>query len=104
MQDEVPQMYARISRFGMSADPGAARPAAEDVLPALRAMDGFRGVISLVDQAGGEGVTITLWESDDAMRASEAKADEMRQEMAAAAGDDIRSVERFEVEAIHLEP
>lgn len=49
-------------------------------------------------------MTITLWESEDAMRATEAKADEMRRQMADAAGDEIRGVERYEVEALHVEP
>ena len=78
-------------------------------------MDGFRGLISLVDQAGGDAMTITLWESEDAMRATEAKADEMRRQMADSAGhlavsrrpsigrssarrtlNEIRGVERYE--------
>ena len=97
-------MHARVSRFGGSREAGASRPSADDVLPGLRGMDGFRGLISLVDQAGGDAMTITLWESEDAMRATEAKADEMRRQMADAAGDDIRGVERYEVEALHVEP
>lgn len=97
-------MHARVSRFGGSGGPGASRPSAEDVLPTLRSMDGFRGLISLVDQAGGDAMTITLWESEDAMGATEAKADEMRRQMADAAGDEIRGVERYEVEALHVEP
>lgn len=49
-------------------------------------------------------MTITLWESEDAMRATETKADEMRRQMADTAGDELRGVERHEVEALHLEP
>jgi heme-degrading monooxygenase HmoA len=97
-------MYARVSRFGGSGEPGASRPSAEDVLPTLRGMDGFRGLISLVDAAGGDALTITLWESEDAMRATDARADEMRQQIADAAGGEIRSVERYQVEALQLEP
>lgn len=94
-------MHARVSRFGGSREAGASRPTADDVLPSL---DGFRGVISLVDQAGGDAMTITLWESEDAMRCTEATADEMRRQMADAAGDEIRGVEHYEVEALHVEP
>ena len=97
-------MHARVSRFRGSGEAGASRPSADDVLPTLRSMDGFRGVISLVDQAGEDAMTITLWASEDAMRATEAKADEMRRQMADAARDEIGGVERYEVEALHLEP
>jgi len=96
-------MYARVSRFG-GGQAGASPPSAEEVLPALRNTDGFRGLISLVDRASGDALAITLWESEGAMHASEAKADEMRREMAAAAGDEIRGVERYEVDALQLEP
>ncbi len=97
-------MHARVSRFGGSREAGASRPSAEDVLPTLRGMDGFRGLLSLVDPAGGDAMTITLWESEAAMRATEAKADDIRRQMADSAGGQIRSVERYEVEALHLEP
>lgn len=96
-------MHARVSRFHGAAGGGASRPNADDVLPALREMAGFRGLISLVGSEGGDALTITLWESEEAMRASDAQADEMRRDMAKAAGDEIRSVERYEVEALRLD-
>lgn len=96
-------MHARVSRFG-GGEAGASPPSAEEVLPALRNIDGFRGLISLVDRASGDALAITLWESEEAMRASEAKADEMRREIAAASGDEIKAVERYEVDALQLEP
>ena len=97
-------MYARVSRFGGGGEARASAPSVDDLLPDLRSMDGFRGVLSLVDSGTGNALAITLWESEDAMRASEAKADEMRKELADSAGDQILGVERYEVEALHLEP
>lgn len=96
-------MHARVSRFHGSGEGGASPPNVEDVLPTLREMDGFRGLISLVNGPGGDALAITLWESEGAMRASDARADEMRRGMASAAGDEIRSVERYEVEALQVE-
>ncbi len=97
-------MHARVSRFQGTGQTGASRPSVDDLLPELRRMDGFRGVLSLVDSASGDALAITLWDSDESMRASEAKADKMRRGMAEAAGDEVRSVERYEVEALQLEP
>jgi heme-degrading monooxygenase HmoA len=42
-------------------------------------------------------MSITLWESEEAMRASESAADELREEGAGHSGGTILSVERFEV-------
>ncbi len=42
------------------------------VVPAATAERGFKGALLLTDQYTGEGVSISLWESEDDMRASEA--------------------------------
>lgn len=34
-------------------------------------LPGFKGAYDLVDRASGKSIAITLWESEDAMRASE---------------------------------
>lgn len=93
---------ARVSTFATS--PGSIddslRHAVERVLPEARSIDGWRGVIGLVDRAAGVEKTITLWESNDALRASEAQADELRSRAAEEARETIVSVERFEVPLI----
>ena len=67
------------------------------VLPAARQMDGFRGILSLIDRENGRGLTVTLWESEEAMRASEERADRLRDDAAQAMGGTIAGVERYEV-------
>lgn len=69
----------------------------------MQRIAGFRGVISMVDRTSGDSLAVTLWESEEAMRASEEQANQMRQQMAQAAGDEIRGVERYEVDLFHLE-
>ena len=96
-------MYARLSRFHGSSGTGAGSPPSQQALSAMRAMAGFRGVISMVDRASGDALAVTLWESEAAMRASEEEANRMRQDMAQAAGDEIRGVERYEVDLFHVE-
>ena len=44
----------------------------ERVLPAAREEEGFRGALMLTDQDTGEGLSISLWNSEDDMHASEA--------------------------------
>lgn len=42
------------------------------VVPAAREEEGFRGALMLTDPDTGEGLSISLWNSEDEMHASEA--------------------------------
>ena len=42
------------------------------MVPAAKEEQGFRGALLLTDQDTGEGVSISIWESEDDMHASEA--------------------------------
>ena len=44
----------------------------ERVLPAAREQESFRGALMLTDPDTGEGLSISLWNSEDEMHASEA--------------------------------
>lgn len=69
----------------------------ETILPAARELDGFRGILNLTDRTAGKGLTVTLWETEEAMRASEEKANRLRDDAAKAIGGTITGVERYEV-------
>jgi hypothetical protein len=90
---------ARISTF--AGDPSmieeGLRHAVQDVLPEARAIDGWKGIVMLVDRTTGAEKTMTLWESRAALDASEAAAQELRARAAEEAGQRIVSVERFDV-------
>jgi hypothetical protein len=90
---------ARISTF--AGDPArideGLRHAVQEVLPDARAIDGWKGIVMLVDRLTGSERTITLWESREALEASEAAAEELRARAADEAAQQIISVERFEV-------
>jgi len=66
-------------------------------------MDGFKGLIALGDRQSGKTLGITLWESEEAMRASEEAANLMRSESAEASGEQIAGVERYEVGLFEVE-
>lgn len=70
----------------------------EQVLPAARQLAGFKGAYLLMDRATGEAVSVTIWESEEAMRASEEAASRLRadavQEVGATAEPTVR---RYEV-------
>ena len=79
------------------------RQARDVVLPRGRLMDGFKGMIALVDRHSGKTLGITFWESEEAMRASEEVANRLREESAEAGSDTIAGVERYEVGLFEVE-
>ena len=97
-------MHARVSTFVGSADQYDAglQQTRETVLPQVRELEGFRGALALIDRSTGKALTITLWETEDALRASEERASELRQQVAAASAEQIAGVERYEVALLEL--
>lgn len=79
------------------------RQAREVVLPWGRLMEGFEGMIALVDRRSGKTLGITFWESEEAMRTSEEAANQLREGSAEAGGDTIAGVERYEVGLFEVE-
>ena len=92
-------MYGRVSTFEGSPEQvdELTRYAREQVLPALEGLDGFSGILGMADSQNGKVVAVTLWESEEAMRASEEAANRIRDESAEATSETIASVERYEV-------
>jgi heme-degrading monooxygenase HmoA len=92
-------MFARVTTF--EGDPEQVdeltRLAGERVLPALKELDGFNGALGFADHQSGKVLAVTLWESEQAMRASEEAANQLRDESAEAASETIAGVERYEV-------
>lgn len=102
-------MHARMSTYqaGQSLSDQdvaqALKVAEEQVLPAAREMDGFRGILYLVERETGRSISVTLWDSEAALRASEEAANRLRERSAQATGDEIRGVERFEIAYLELD-
>lgn len=92
-------MFARVSTFQGPPDQTAEgiRLAREQILPAARLMDGFKGIYLLYDRESGKSLSITLWESEADMQASEEAASQVRAQSAKASGDEVINVERYEV-------
>ena len=92
-------MFARVSSFQGPPDQTSAgiRVAREQILPAARLQDGFRGIYLLHHRESGRSLAITLWETEEYMRASEEAALRARTESARASGNVIVGVERYEV-------
>jgi hypothetical protein len=91
-------MYLRVTR--VQSPPDAIEKGIayfkEKVVPAAKATPGNAGAVLLVDRKTGSAVGITLWETAQALSASEQMGVTSRTQSAAAMGGSIVNVERFE--------
>ena len=76
---------------------GFARVGQEKVLPALRRLDGFEGLLVLANRQNGKILVMTLWESEETMRGGEEASHWFRAFGAEIAGGQVTDVERYEV-------
>lgn len=92
-------MFARVNTLQGSPDrvDDAIRDVQERILPGVGQAVGFKGLLMLVDRRSGKALGITLWDSEEQMRASEEQASQLRSASADATGAEVVSVERFEV-------
>lgn len=93
-------MFARASTLEASPDQldeGISK-LEHETFDELQHIDGFSGILGLVDRASGRSLIVTMWESEEAMRASEERANQLRADAAESmgAGSEPR-VERYEV-------
>jgi len=98
-------VFARITTF-YSADPSSysdlelRRRLLARVREKLRQMDGYEDSYFFMDRQSGKAISITLWESEEAMHRSEEAVGPLRKEMAGGLAANIVDVEHFEVGVI----
>jgi heme-degrading monooxygenase HmoA len=92
-------VFARITKFEGSPErlDELRYAVVERALPAVRRLEGFAGTLVLADRQNGNVQVVVLWESEEAMSASEDSAYWFRTYSAEAAGERITGVERYEV-------
>jgi len=96
-------MHARVTKFEGSPDQldAAIKLVKETIVPGAKKLAGFKGGYWLVDRASGKGFSVTLFESEAALKASEDAAAQLRSQ--ASSLTKITGVERYEVVA-QVEP
>jgi heme-degrading monooxygenase HmoA len=90
-------MFARVSRY--HGDPGKVKEAFSAPSPSeLNDIPGYLGAYSLVDEKSGKAITMTLWETEEAMLNSIEIANRLRQEVSdEAGGTEKPTYEMYEV-------
>ena len=97
-------MHARVSTYQSPAENLVAseEQARTDIVPKVLEMQGNRGIISLIDRQSGKSISITLWDSEESLHATEQIANQIRSEATDASGGEIKAVEQFEVSILEL--
>ena len=92
-------MFARVTRFAVESERlQQGRQAVEDhVVPALRMQSGYVGGLFLGNPESGKVLTVSLWENEEAMRATDEASYWFRTFGAEAAGGAVADVETYEV-------
>ena len=98
-------MYARVSTLEGSPDQidEGLRYLREELLPTGKDDPGFKGQIALADRNSGKTLSITLWESEVEMGATEQDANQLRSAWSESSGQQIASVESYEVGLYEVE-
>jgi heme-degrading monooxygenase HmoA len=89
-------MHARVSTY-RGSDADTTLDGFKGVARELEQVDGFSHAYFMVDRASGKALSITLWETEDALNASVAIANDMRTRAAGASNATIETVEHYEV-------
>jgi heme-degrading monooxygenase HmoA len=87
-------MFARVSTY--EGDAGGLREGFERATEPLRQVDGFERAYFLIGDSG-KAMSVTIWESRDALNASAEAASQLRADATQPSGAAITSVESYEV-------
>jgi heme-degrading monooxygenase HmoA len=91
-------MWARVSRYQFpAAEVERVIEQFDAGVDAISSQPGLKRVDVLVSRKSGAGITISVWENAEAMKASEDEADRLRQEIAVELIGWIQSVDEYEL-------
>jgi hypothetical protein len=92
-------MHARVTRFEGSPEQvdAAIKLVNETIAPGAKRLQGFKGGYWLLDRPSGKGFSVTLFETESALHASEDAAAQLRSQASSVVR--ITAVERYEVVA-----
>lgn len=92
-------MYARVTV--VEGDPdridAGAKSYEENVLPAIQAVEGYKGSMLMADRSTGKGIGISLWETEEARRAGGEAVAQARQKTIEEMGGTVPPVDEYEV-------
>ena len=97
-------MFARVTRYHADQEADRLLEGFKGTIGPLQLVDGFSHAYFMVDRNTGEAVSLTVWETEDAMAASTESAEERRRERAETGAASIVSVDSYEIGLIAAAP
>ena len=95
-------MFARVTTYRADQDTDRLLEAFRDTIGPLQVVEGFSHAYFLVGR--DTAISMTIWESEDAMSASEAGGEERRRQRSEAGGALVESIDHYEVSLIAVAP
>jgi heme-degrading monooxygenase HmoA len=97
-------MFARMSSYRADEDTARLLAGFQDTIGPLQLADGFSHAYFLVDRDAGTAVSLTIWESEAAMAASEAGGEERRRHRTQAGAATVEAVDHYHVSLLAVAP
>jgi heme-degrading monooxygenase HmoA len=92
-------MYARVTTVTVGpGEPESTAEIFEQIVPTMRELEGYRGMVVLSDVDEPRFLVLSLWESADAMEASEAMASRISAAETAERDYDVEAMTRYRVD------
>ena len=96
-------MFARVSTYKETHESIAAGLArSSEVTKKVQGLPGFKGLYYLVDPDAGQSISVTLWETEQAMLETVEQANQIRTDETEARGGQIVDVAHYEVALAHV--
>ncbi|MET3142977.1 UNVERIFIED_ORG: heme-degrading monooxygenase HmoA [Arthrobacter sp. UYEF10] len=89
-------MFARVSTYKTGPETVSDTPT-EDIVSRVRQIPGCKGIYYLSGKETDKAISITLWDTEEAMTASRQEANKIRKENSDEEKTEIVAVEEFEV-------
>jgi heme-degrading monooxygenase HmoA len=91
-------MFARVVRYQIpEARFGEVVPAFREAVEQLRDIEGHKGGYLLIDRDNCTALTVTLWDNQAALQASEVSATKLRSDAIDAVEGEVQTIDRCEV-------
>jgi heme-degrading monooxygenase HmoA len=97
-------MFARVTRYHADEDTDQLLEGFKSTIGSLQLVDGFSHGYFMVDPSTSAAVSMTVWDSEEAMTASTESAEERRQQRTETGSASVVSVEGYEVGLIAAAP
>ena len=97
-------MFARVTRYHADEDTNQLLAGFQETIGALQIIQGFSHGYFMVDPKTSEAMSMTVWETEEAMAASTESAEERRQQRTESGHASVVSVDTYEIGLIAAAP